>query len=213
MATIHQATLTPTKLELLEGWLPTRRWYPDDKPPDLDRLGACRFDDPDGEVGVEILVVRSGDDGPPVHVPLTYRGAPLPGNGEYFLIGTLEHSVLGTRWVYDAVGDPVYLTCLATAIRTGGREADEFVETDEGPQRRDVPMSVRGSGMAAGAPPIGRLVRVQDGDPAVAVTEAERVEVRRVLTAEPADGPLALTGTWPGQPAPLILAVLDLMRE
>lgn len=208
MATIHQATLTPTKLELLEGWLPTRRWYPGDKPPDLDRLGACRFDDPDGEVGVEILVVRAGNDGPLVHAPLTYRGAPLRG-AEYYLIGTMEHSVLGTRWVYDAVGDPVYLGCLIAAIRTGTGQAEEFVETDAGPQRRDPLMTVRGTGMARSAPPIGRLVRVQDGDPAVAVTESERVEVRRILTAEPSEGTLALTGTWPGVHAPLILAVLD----
>jgi hypothetical protein len=168
------------------------------------------LDDPAGEVGVETLVVRAGEDGPTVQVPLTYRGAPLDG-GECFLIGTLEHSVLGTRFVYDAIGDPVYLGCLATVIRTGGREADEFVETADGPQRRDPLMSVRGSGSGSArtARPAGRLVRVQDGDPAVAVTTAERVEVRRMLTAEPADGPLALTGTWPDGPEPVILAVLD----
>ena len=34
-------------------------------------------------------------------VPLTYRGAPLAG-GEADLVGTTEHSALGTRWVYDA---------------------------------------------------------------------------------------------------------------
>ncbi|GIE95060.1 CG0192-related protein [Paractinoplanes rishiriensis] len=208
MATIHQATLTPTKLELLEGWLPTRPWYPGAKqPPDLDRLGACRFDDPDGEVGIEMLVVRATD-GPLLHVPLTYRGAPLD-EADYYLIGTLEHSVLGTRWVYDAVGDPVYLACLATAINTGGTEAEEYIEGDAGPQRRDPLMSVRGTGWAEAPKPTGQLVRVQDGDPAVAVTTTARIEVRRVLTAEPAAGPLALTGTWPDQPTPVILAVLS----
>jgi hypothetical protein len=210
MATIHQATLTPTKLELLEAWLPTRRWYPGDKDPDLDRLGACRFDDPGGEVGMETLVVRAGDDAP-VHVPLTYRGAPLTG-GDYFLIGTMEHSVLGTRWVYDAVGDPVYLSCLSAVIRTGLRQADEFVETDTGTQRRDPSMSVRGTGMSPGPRPSGRLVRVQDGDPAVSVTETERVEIRRVLgsaAAGPAPSPLTLTGVWPGQEHPMVLAVLN----
>jgi hypothetical protein len=69
-------------------------------------------------------------------------------------------------------------------------------------------MSVRGTGGAATAPPTGELIRMQDGDPAVAVTAAERIEVRRMLTAEPSAGPLALTGTWPDQPAPTILAVL-----
>jgi hypothetical protein len=207
MATIHQATLTPTKLELLANWLPGRRWYPGEKPPDLERLGAFRFDDPDGEVGVETIVIRPGDDGPVLQAPLTYRAAPLEG-ADYFLIGTTEHSVLGTRWVYDAVGDPVYLTCLAAAIRTGGREAEEMVETDDGPRRRDPLMSVRGTGAADTPRPAGTLVRVQDGDPAVAVTTSERLEVRRVLTTEPAGSPLALTGTWPGLSAPMVLAIL-----
>jgi hypothetical protein len=205
MATLHRATLTPTKLELLAGWLPARHWYPTGETADLGRVAACRFDDPAGEVGVEMMVVRSGD-GPLVHAPLTYRGAPLDG-AELFLIGTTEHSVLGTRWVYDAVGDPVYLQQLASAIRTGGHEAAEFVETDEGPQRREPLMSVRGSGWGA-ARPSGRLVRVEDGDPAVAVTESERFEVRRVLTEEPAEGPLHLTATWPDHDTRVVLAVL-----
>lgn len=206
MAQIHQATLTPTKLDLLEGWLPTRRWYPGEKPPDLERLGACRFDDPAGEVGVEIIVVRAGGDGPLVHAPLTYRGAPLDG-ADYFLIGTLEHSVLGTRWVYDAVGDPVYVGCLAETIRTGGQQADEFVETADGPQRRDPGMSVHGTGQGPATHRAGRVVRVQDGNPAVVVTESDRLEIRRILTDQPAAGPAALCGTWPGQETPLILAV------
>ncbi len=206
MATIHQATLTPTKLELLAGWLPARHWYPADEAPGLARVAACRFDDPAGEVGVEMFVVRAGD-GPLVHVPLTYRGAPLD-DAEFFLIGTTEHSALGTRWVYDAIGDPVYLQQLAATIRTGGGEAEEFVETDRGPQRRDPLMSVRGSGMAAAAGPAGRLVRVEDGDPAVVATEHERFEVRRVLTDQPAEGPLHLTADWPGQDERLVLAVL-----
>jgi hypothetical protein len=206
MATIHQATLTPTKLELLASWLPGRRWYPDDVTKDLERIAACRFDDPAGEVGVETFVVRAGD-GPLVHVPMTYRAAPLAG-GDHFLIGRLAHSVLGERWVYDAVGDPVYITALAAAIRTGGREAEEFVETPDGPRRRDPLMTVRGSGSAKDAPDPGPLVRVEDGDPVVVATHGVRVEVRRVLTGESADGPLNLTGTWPSAPRRYVLAVL-----
>ena len=41
-------------------------------------------------------------------MPVTYRDAPLPG-ADAWLIGTMDHSVLGKRWVYDGVGDPVYL--------------------------------------------------------------------------------------------------------
>jgi hypothetical protein len=206
MATIHRATLTPTKLELLAAWLPGRHWYPGDAAPDLRRVGACRFDDPAGEVGVETFVVRSGEDGPVVHTPLTYRGAPLD-DGDLFLIGTTEHSVLGTRWVYDAVGDPVYIEALTAAIRTGGREADEYVETEQGPQRRDPLMTVHGTGMATASEPVGRLVRVEDGDPAVVVTEAARLDVRRILTQEHPLELLSLTGSWDGQKT-VVLAVL-----
>jgi hypothetical protein len=206
MATIHRATLTPTKIELLAAWLPGRHWYPEDDTPGLQRVAACRFDDPDGEVGVETIVVRSGANGPLVHVPLTYRGAPLE-DGDLFLIGTTEHSLLGTRWVYDAVGDPVYVEALTAAIRTGGGEADEMVETEEGPQRRDPSMTVQGSGTSKTTEPTGRLVRVEDGDPAVVVAEAARLDVRRILTGEPADSPLSLAGAWEGQ-KPVVLAVL-----
>ena len=62
--------------------------------------------DPGGDVGIETLLIRSRD--VTYQVPLEYRNAPLQQAGDC-LIGTLEHSVLGTRWVYDAVGDSVYI--------------------------------------------------------------------------------------------------------
>ena len=206
MATIHQATLTPTKLELLTAWLPGRHWYPEEEVAGLQRVAGCRFDDPEGEVGVELLVVRAGPDGPLVHVPMTYRDAPLE-EADFYLIGTAEHSVLGSRWVYDAVGDPVFVEALTVAIRTGGREAPEFVETPDGPKQRDPGMTVRGTGMADTSAPIGRLVRVEDGDPAVVVAEAARLDVRRVLRRKPSEGRLALIAEWEGQ-QPTVLANL-----
>ncbi|WP_030437944.1 CG0192-related protein [Actinoplanes subtropicus] len=206
MATLHQATLTPTKLELLTAWLPGRHWYPEEAVAGLERVAGCRFDDPEGEVGVELLVVRAGEDGPVVHVPMTYRGAPLE-EADFFLIGTMEHSVLGRRWVYDAVGDPVFVEALTAVIRTGGHQADEFLETADGPQRREPSLTVRGTGTADSSEPAGRLVRVEDGDPAVVVAEAARLDVRRVLNPVPAEGPLALIGAWEGQ-TPTVLADL-----
>src|SRR3954468_8213103 len=166
MATLPQATLTPTKLELLSAWLPGRHWYPQEAVAGLERVAGCRFDDPAGEVGIELLVVRAGEDGPLVHVPMTYRGAPLE-EADFYLIGTAEHSALGIRWVYDAVGDPVFVEALISAIRTGGHQAEEFLETEDGPRRRDPSMTVRGTGTAGSSEPAGRLVRVEDGDPAV----------------------------------------------
>ncbi|MDD0856964.1 hypothetical protein NHF46_02405 [Arthrobacter alpinus] len=81
-------------------------------------FGAFRFDDPAGEVGIETHVVAV--DGKTYQVPLTYRGAPLEG-AEEFLVTTMDHSVLGSRWVYDATADPVYVSELAAAILTGSR--------------------------------------------------------------------------------------------
>lgn len=109
MAFIHHTTMTPTKLELLASWLPSRPWYANDAGmPRLTKAGGFRLDDPDGEVGLEFMAATddSGDQPVTYHVPLSYRGAPLAG-GEGALIGTSEHGVLGKRWVYDGSRDPV----------------------------------------------------------------------------------------------------------
>ncbi|MER6157429.1 1,4-alpha-glucan branching protein [Streptomyces sp. NPDC001868] len=114
MALIHRTTLTPTKLELLAVWLPTRPWYVGGTAaPALTKAGGFRLDDPEGEVGIEFMVATDASGSAPVHylVPLTYRGAPLPG-AEHALVGTTQHGVLGERWVYDGCHDPVLVTQL-----------------------------------------------------------------------------------------------------
>lgn len=119
MAIIHHTTLTPGKLELLAAWLPAQPWYArTGRQPELSRAGGFRLDDPDGEVGIEFMVVTdsSGDRPCIYHVPLSYRGAPLDGAGDA-LIGTTEHGVLGTRWVYDGPHDPVLAGQLVALIQ------------------------------------------------------------------------------------------------
>jgi hypothetical protein len=109
---IHQTTLKPGKLELLASWLPGRPWYQGGTSvPALTKAGGFRLDDPAGEVGLEFMAAtdESGDEPVTYHVPLSYRGAPLPG-GDDALVGTAEHGVLGTRWVYDGTRDPVLVT-------------------------------------------------------------------------------------------------------
>ncbi len=134
MAEIYATTLSPTKFELLTGWMGAQRWYSTKGvTPALSRLGGFRLDDPDGEVGVETLIVR--DDGPagdPVvyQVPLTYRAAPLAG-AEHALVGTLEHGVLGTRYVYDGPHDPVYARELLRLVR--GRAQAQHASTSHTP--------------------------------------------------------------------------------
>lgn len=108
MAIIHNTTLKPTKLELLTTWLPARPWYVGTGTPELTRAGGFRLDDPAGEVGIEFMVAVDASGPEPVSylVPLTYRAAPLPG-ADHALVGTMEHGVLGPRWAYDGVHDPV----------------------------------------------------------------------------------------------------------
>jgi Maltokinase N-terminal cap domain len=123
VAVIYQTTLTPTKLELLSPWLPAQPWYAGAGAPDLARAGGFRLDDPAGDVGIEFMVVRDGSGGRLrwYHVPLTYRGAPLAGAADAALIGTSEHGVLGRRWIYDGLHDPVLAAQLLALIQGHAR--------------------------------------------------------------------------------------------
>jgi hypothetical protein len=205
MALLHRADLTPSKLELLTGWLPARPWFQGSPTAGVERVSAFRFDDPDGAVGIETMLVRAGD-GPVLHVPLTYRGAPREG-AEQWLIGTTEHSVLGRRWIYDGCGDPVYAAALARAIHTDGGQAEEVFEVDGQRETREPAMAVTGSGTAdAPVPVVGSVQSVLDEDPTVIVTDGvELVVLRRLGNAQRVDGPV-LTGAWGEPPLPVPLA-------
>lgn len=102
MALFHRATITPTKAELIAEWAPTRPWGPSAADP-IEVIGSYRFDDPDGRVGMETHLVAAG--GALLQIPLTYRDEPLDG-AEDALITEMQHSVLGTRWIYDGLHDP-----------------------------------------------------------------------------------------------------------
>ncbi len=136
VAEIHtQATLTPNKLELVRAWLPGQAWFTGDAS-DLAQVGQFRFVDPAGAVGIQVMLVTSG--GLLYQVPLTYRDAPLE-DGEDALIGTMDHSVLGLRWTYDAAADPVYQNELLRTIV----EADTGAAVSTGAAP---PTPVQGSG-------------------------------------------------------------------
>jgi Maltokinase N-terminal cap domain len=196
MALVHEATLTPSKLELLAQWLPSRSWFREAGP--LERIGSYRFDDPAGETGIECIIVQSG-----VwlfQVPLTYRGAPLAG-AETHLVGTMHHSVLGPRWIYDGCNDPVAIDALATAILTGASEA--IVELEVNGRMAVLPqaISVRGSGNPANIiPATESIVSEDDGDLTRINTRFHRIELLRVIDTE-LETPLVLTGSWEGYPA------------
>src|SRR5690349_5843188 len=112
MGIVHrEATVSPTKQELAEAWVPTQPWGAGRTV--SAKVAEYRLDDPEGEVGVETILWLM-DDGSVRQVPFTYRGAPLAG-AEDHLIDTMEHSVLGKRWIYDGCGDPVWASTLAAA--------------------------------------------------------------------------------------------------
>ncbi|MRK00029.1 hypothetical protein GEV27_00705 [Aeromicrobium sp. S22] len=204
MALLHTADMHPSKIELLRAWVPTQPWFEGDD--QLEPVGAYRFDDPDGEVGIETLLVRSGD-GPVLQIPLTYRAEPLAG-AEEFLVGTTEHTVLGTRWVYDGCGDPVYAAAIVRTIVTGGTQADLERRLPDGTMEPVEPnMRVVGGGSSTEHEPVG-LVDVRDADGStVVVTSGAEVELLRVLGGAWAMGGETLTGTWAGQDEPVLLAV------
>lgn len=130
MAVIHHTTMTPTKLEVVAGWLPTQPWYrPTGRAPELAKVGGFRLDDPRGEVGIEFMAATdsSGDRPVTYHVPMAYRGAPL--DTDTGLIGTSEHGVLGRRWIYDGAHDPVLLGQLL-ALLAGRAEPQAQSKTD-----------------------------------------------------------------------------------
>ncbi len=165
MAFLHDATLVPSKKQLLTAWLPEQPWFTSVA---WDPVGTFRLDDPDGEVGMEGFLLGPSDGG--LFVPLTYRAAPLDG-GEPYAVGTTEHSALGTRHVYDAWGDPVWLAVVEATIRAGGTQA---VEEVEGEGVRQPSATVLGSG----------------GD-------GTHLEYLRVL-GEPLHATSTLTATWAG---------------
>ncbi|QGG43059.1 CG0192-related protein [Aeromicrobium yanjiei] len=204
MALLHTADMHPSKIELLRAWVPTQPWFEGDD--QLEPVGAYRFDDPDGEVGIETVLVRSGD-GPVLQIPLTYRAEPLAG-AEEFLVGTTEHTVLGTRWVYDGCGDPVYAAAIVRTIVTGGTQADLERRLSDGTMEPVEPnMRVVGGGSSTEHEPVG-LVDVRDADGStVVVTSGAEVELLRVLGGAWAMGGETLTGTWAGQDEPVLLAV------
>lgn len=209
MAIIHRATLSPSKLELIEKYLPVQPWFTEDgsAPPEL--LGAYRFDDPDGEVGLETHLVSHG--GKVYQVPLSYRGSELPG-AEDSLLGTMEHSVLGTRWVYDACADPVYVTALATAILTGQREAEQFVDVDGVLEPRKSSVEAKGSGTPGSeVPALTPAAPITEHS----VTSIDAGELTLLvncvldLGTQGSEDSAALRGTWAGQEATVLLASLS----
>lgn len=208
MAILHQATLVPTKLELICSWLPAQSWFESADASGIELLGVYRFDDPDGEVGIETLLLKTSN-GLTLQIPVTYRGAALDGAAS-FLIGTTEHSVLGKRWVYDGCGDVVYLTALATTILNGGHEADLDVVTDKGLVRREATTKVTGNGAQNTDVRIDEPLTLENRGSQTYVSTADFVfTLCRVIEESFIDDHQnTLSGTWVGRDSPARLVSL-----
>lgn len=160
MAILYEATISPRKDELIAPWLRTQTWW--DGEDERGPVGTFRLDDPAGEVGIECFLFGSAA-GSTLFVPVTYRGSPLP-ERDRSLIGVMEHSVLGTRYVYDACADPVFVATVLDTIRSGGREADlRLLWTDGTETTRDPLATAHGDGMPT----------VPTHDPATPVTSTD----------------------------------------
>ena len=182
MAIIFKAELSPTKPEVLRQLLTTRPWGEDGE---IEVLGAYRFDDPAGEVGVECHLARVGES--IYHLPLTYRGAPLEDDGAR-LVTTMEHSELGTRYVYDGLEDELAIECFARAIAGEQQQAELEIFSPDGAPAGSRPQSVvvtREVDEGETAPSLDALL---DGD--------ETFTVAR--TVGDLDGTVRLVAEWDG---------------
>lgn len=181
MATIHPgATLTPHFRDFLPAWVARQPWYRGTGVPSLSPVGWFRFEDPAGEVGVETHLVADGS--VVYQLPLTYRGAPLPAAPAEALVATAQHSVLGTRWIYDGPADPVWVGELLRLVSAGG-------VADPSGKRGGAPAEARGHRLGSREFSAGTVT----------------VDLTRVLTAgDPADDSDVVgvvTGVWhPGGP-------------
>ena len=202
MALFHRATITPTKAELIAEWAPTQPWGPPSDVP-VEVIGSYRFDDPDGRVGMETHLARAGDS--LLQVPLTYRDEPLEGADDA-LIGEMQHSVLGTRWVYDGLRDPRHVVMLAAVAMTGQGEALGMAVYDGRWYIAPSNVRIQGGGWTEERVPVDGF-ELRADDAARSVLENDRFELTFFRRPVPGPRPLiGLAATWDQQPDPVVLA-------
>jgi hypothetical protein len=202
MALFHRATITPTKAELIAEWTPTRAWGPPATDP-IEVIGSYRFDDPDGRVGMETHLVTAGD--ALLQVPLTYRDEPLDGAEDAFIC-EMQHSVLGTRWVYDGLRDPRFVIMLAAVAMTGQGEALGMAVYDGRWYIAPTNVRVRGGGWTQERVAVDGF-ELESDEVTAPVFRNDRFEL--IVFRRPVPGPrpaIGLTATWSGRTDSVVLA-------
>ncbi|MCG7298801.1 hypothetical protein [Brevibacterium sp. ACRRH] len=192
MAQIYNAELSPSKNQVIATVLGTDE-------ADIEKLTSYRFDDPAGQIGMEVHIVRTPD-GSVLQVPLVYRPEPLEDAEEDELITTMEHSVLGTRYVYLGMSDPVFAEALDVTISEERSGAEQFlVDGDTQTPITEGLADVIGTGEI-------ELEEEEDDENLIGVLELFAELDLEGLSEEEANQPGQLIGTWEGQDTPVLLA-------
>jgi len=142
-------------------------------------------------------------------VPLTYRDRPLAG-AESWLVGTMLHSVLGPRWVYDACADPTYLAALTASLMLDKPQAEQYLQVEGKLELLSHSVFVQSTGPKQDAIPkvTAATPRTTAADTAIETSKLHFLVVRRLELAERPVGRLMLTGTWVGQKDTVKLAAV-----
>lgn len=209
MSLVHNATISPSKQEVAQQWLATTDWFGGDTADaTAERRFSYRFDDPAGQVGVESILVRHGDQ--MFQLPLTYRDAELSGAEQWFLT-EMDHSALGQRWIYFGLGDPVLVNALIAAIRTGQRQEDYQLEGES--ETFPSPVTVRGTGNDESVEPVEITGHDANGSTSVVHTTGGDLVIPHVLGSMGLGGRPGLVGQWPEGPSDVVFAVLGSGRS
>ena len=207
MAIFHSSTNTPSKLDIITAWIGDQGWGPTAGAA-LDLVGSFHLEDPEGEVGMQVHLVHG--EGDLFQVPLTYRATRVPGLEPAFL-STMEHSVLGTRFVYDGLGDHRFVSVFAGVAACGYGQTLGFVQHKGRWEAWPESTPIQGYGQVAGRVMVDGFKAVPaDDDQLVLRNEQIELKVYRRLVDRglPAIGTSA---TVPGLSDPVMLAEVTVL--
>jgi hypothetical protein len=118
----------------------------------------------------------------------------------------MQHSVLGTRWVYDGQRDPQFVVMLAGVAMTGQGEALGLAVHDGRWYIAPTDVRIRGGGWTQGRVPVDGFELACD-DATASDLLKDRFEL--TLFRRPVPGPhpaMGVTASWPGQDESVVLA-------
>lgn len=202
MAIFQVATNSPSKSEIISRWIGDQSWGRS-AGDSIDVVGSFHLEDPEGRVGMQVHIVASA--GLLFQVPLTYRDERLP-HLDASYICAMEHSVLGTRHVYDGLGDEQFLSALAGVASCGYGQTLGFARVDGRWQAWPESTKVHGYGAVSGRVLVDRFERVStESTDVVLRNEQLELTVFRALADRPSPH-IGMAAMWPGQADPVVLA-------